>query len=285
MKPAPFAYHQARSTEEAISLLGEFGDEGKVLAGGQSLVPAMNFRLSRPAVLIDINNAEDLDFIAAGKEGLRIGSLVRHVALERTDLQGPQVSLLRSAAPHIGHLPIRVRGTFGGSLAHADPAAEWCVIASLLEGQVVVRNTAGTRSIPASDFFVTTFTTSLGPDELVVETLLPPVSETTKFGFTEFSRRAGDFALAMVAVAIDVLDGRIIDARIACGGVSDRPVRLPAAESVLRGEQLSQGMLESAAEVAAEDFEAVGDIHGSAEYRRTLVRVLTRRVLEQVTEA
>jgi carbon-monoxide dehydrogenase medium subunit len=285
MKPARFEYHQAHSADEAVSFLSQFGDEAKILAGGQSLVPAMNFRLSRPAVLVDINPAAELNFINEGDDGIRIGSLVRHVTFERAVSENPVSRLLEMAAHHVGHLPIRVRGTFGGSLAHADPAAEWCVIAALLDAEMVARNSGGSRTIPASEFFRTVFTTALEPDELLIETRLPAISPSTRVGFTEFSRRAGDFALTMVAVALEMTDGRVDSARIACGGVSDRPVRASEAERLLQGQELAPELLRTAAEAASQEFEPIGDIHGSAEYRRDLVRVLTRRTLEQATDA
>jgi carbon-monoxide dehydrogenase medium subunit len=284
MKPARFAYHQAHSVDEAVSLLGEFGSDAKILAGGQSLVPSMNFRLSRPAVLIDINHAIELDFISEGDDGTQIGSLVRHVTLERGASKNPVSRLLELAAHHVGHLPIRVRGTFGGSLAHADPAAEWCVIATLLDAEIAARSASGSRTIPASEFFQTVFTTALSPDELLTEVRLPAVSPSALVGFSEFSRRAGDFALTMVAVVLETTDGRVESARIACGGVSDRPVRAPGAERALVGQQLGPDLMRAAAETASQELDPIGDIHGSADYRRDLIRVMTRRALEQATE-
>lgn len=282
MKPARFDYHQAHSTSEAVSLLNEHGEEAKVLAGGQSLVPAMSFRLARPAVLVDVNPVSELDYITETDDGLRVGSLVRHVALERLETSGPTGRLLRTAAHHVGHLPIRIRGTFGGSLAHADPAAEWCVVASLLDAEMSVVSARGTRTVAASDFFETVFTTALQPDELLVETRLPSLGKSTRVGFVEFSRRAGDFALTMAAVAVDLADDRVNWARIALGGISDRPIRPRAAETGLKGQRLSPEALRATAETAADEVDPIGDIHGSAEYRRDLVRVLTRRALEQV---
>lgn len=282
MKPASFDYVRAHSIDEAISLLSEHGDEAKILAGGQSLVPAMNFRLARPGVIIDINNVTGLDHLEATEDGLRIGSLVRHLQLERQRVEGPVGSLLGTAARFVGHMPIRVRGTFGGSLAHADPAAEWCVVAALFDAQVVARSSEGTRNIPAREFFQTIFTTDLKPEELLIETLFPGVPPTTKVAFTEFSRRAGDFALTMVAVAVDVQDGLIREARIALGGVSDRPRRASDAERAMLGQAPTSQLAGEAAAMAADEIETLGDIHGSAEYRRDLIRVLTRRSLGQV---
>lgn len=281
MKPARFDYHQVRSVAEAVSVLGRYGYDAKVLAGGQSLVPAMNFRLARPEVLVDINRVNGLDRITDGGEAVRIGSLVRHAVFEERVVDGPLGRLLTMAARHVGHWPIRIRGTFGGSLAHADPAAEWCVIAALLDAEMVARSEAGFRTIPADRFFQTVFTTDLAPDELLVETRLPRPAAGTRIGFQQFSRRAGDFALAMTAAALEILDGTVMGARIAMGGVSDRPVRARAAEEYLRGCAAGREAFSEAAHLAASGFEAIGDIHGSAEYRRDLVRVLTRRALEQ----
>ena len=281
MKPARFDYHQARSTAEALSVLDRCGPEAKVLAGGQSLVPAMNFRLARPSVLVDINRVGELARLTDEGGALRVGSMVRHAAFEQPVDDGPLGRLLSMAARHVGHLPIRIRGTFGGSLAHADPAAEWCVIAMLLDAEMEAAGSGGARRIPAADFFRTVFTTALEPDELLVEARLPKPVPSTRVGFQQFSRRAGDFAVAMAAVALDVRGGRVAEARIALGGVSDRPVRAAGAEEALAGGPAERGALAEAAEAAAREVDPIEDIHGSAEYRRDLVRVLTRRALEQ----
>jgi carbon-monoxide dehydrogenase medium subunit len=282
MKPARFDYYRARSSAEAVSLLSEHGDEAKVLAGGQSLVPAMNFRLARPSVLVDVNPIGELDYVETGGNSLRIGSLARHSAFEQPVTDGPTGRLLQMASRHVGHLPIRVRGTFGGSLAHADPAAEWCVVALLLDAEMTAQSSDGTRTVSASDFFQTIFTTALQPQELLAETRLPLLPSTTRVGFTEFSRRAGDFALTMVATAVDLSGGTVASARVAFGGVSDRPLRAPETETALRGQELTEDVMEAASETAAAEVEPIGDIHGSAEYRRDLVRALTRRALQQV---
>ena len=281
MKPARFDYHQPRSVDEALAVLDRYGYDAKVLAGGQSLVPAMNFRLARPAVLVDINRVGELDYITDEEGTLRIGSLVRHVAFEDPPVGGPLGRVLSLAAHHVGHLPIRVRGTFGGSLAHADPAAEWCVIAMLLDAEMVAASVAGTRTIPAERFFQTVFTTDLGPDELLVETRLAKPTASSRVGFQQFSRRAGDFALAMAAAVIETRNGEVTEARIALGAVSDRPIRASAAEDHLTGGPATHEALVGAAEVAAQGVDPIEDIHGSAEYRRDLVRALTRRALEQ----
>jgi len=281
MKPASFDYHAARSVAEAVALLSEYGDGAKVLAGGQSLVPAMNFRLARPEVLVDVNPIEELDYVDEADGSLRIGSLVRHVKLEHRTADDPLSHLLRMAARQVGHMPIRVRGTFGGSLAHADPAAEWCVISTLLDAEMVAQSSDGMRTIPATEFFQTVFTTDLKPIELLTETRIPILPATAKVGFSEFSRRAGDFALTMAAVSLDIQDGKVNTARIAFGGISDRPVRALDTERALQGRVLDAELATAAGEAAADDVEPMGDIHGSAEYRRDLVRVLTKRALQQ----
>ncbi len=283
MKPARFDYHQVRSVEEAVAVLHRHGYDAKILAGGQSLVPAMNFRLARPEVLVDVNHVAELDHITDDGETIRIGPLTRHVVFEQPTVDGPLGDLLTMAAHHVGHLPIRVRGTFGGSLAHADPAAEWCVLAALLDAEMVTRSQTGSRTVPARDFFHTVFTTDLAPDELLVETRLGKLSTEAKVGFQQFSRRAGDFALAMTAVVLEIREGKVAEARIAMGGVSDRPIRADEAEDFLRDRPADREVFSEAAQLAADGFEAIGDIHGSPEYRRDLARVLTRRALEQAT--
>lgn len=281
MKPASFDYHEARSAAEAVSLLTDHADEAKVLAGGQSLVPAMNFRLARPGVLIDINRAVDLEYVERVDGALHIGALARHRAFERPTSDDPLSRLLSMAAGHVGHLPIRVRGTFGGSLAHADPAAEWCVLTSLLDAEIVAQSSKGARVIAAGEFFQTVFTTDLLPEELLTEVRIPLLSPSSRVGFTEFSRRAGDFALTMAAVVVDVEGDRVKSARIALGGISDRPVRATEAEQALAGSALTAEIFSEAGEVAGSEVDPIGDIHGSAEYRRDLVRVLTKRALQQ----
>jgi aerobic carbon-monoxide dehydrogenase medium subunit len=280
MKPAAFAYHAPQSLEQALELLAEHGDEGKLLAGGQSLVPAMNFRLARPAVLIDINRIAALDFLATKDRLLRIGSLARHVAFEKPLTGGPLRALLPQIARHVAHLPIRMRGTFAGSLAHADPAAEWSLVAVTVGATIVARSTAGERTIAAEDFFRTAFTTALRPDELITEVRLPLPGDDWRCGFVEFSRRKGDFALAMALAAVRVDGERIVEARIGIGGAEHRPRRIEAAERLVAGETVRADLLAEAGVAVAAAVEPVEDIHASAEYRRDLIRVMTRRALE-----
>ena len=279
MKPPPFRYEAPETLEEALALLAEHGDEAKVLAGGQSLVPMMNFRLARPEVVVDIGRVPDLDRIRTTDGHVVIGTKVRHRELEHPPFAGPLGSLVSRAAHHVGHLPIRLRGTFGGSLAHADPAAEWCILARALDAQVRVRGPSSERVVDAGDFFETVFTTVLEPDEIVTEVVLPHLDDRWRTGLSELSRRAGDFAIVAVMSAIRVDDDRITDARIAVGGVAGTPVRLPEAERELIGAAPTAEAFATAAAAGAAAVDPAGDIHGSGEYRRDLVRVLTERAL------
>lgn len=281
MKPPRFDYLAPTDLDEALGALNEVGDEGKILAGGQSLVPSMNFRLARPATLIDINNIPGIDGLANNDGQLVVGTLARHYVFEKPVVDGPLGKLLAEAAHHVGHMPIRVRGTFGGSIAHADPAAEWCMIAQLLDATMVARSSDGAREIPASDFFRTVFSTALEPNEMVTEVRLPLLEDTAKVGFVEFSRRAGDFAVVAASSVIDLRGEEIKSARIALAGVGGTPLRAPSAEAILTGRSPGDEVFREAAAAAAAEVEPMGDIHGSAEYRRELVQVLVRRALER----
>ena len=260
MKPAAFTYHAPRSLDEALALLALHGDEGKLLAGGQSLVPAMNFRLARPAVLIDINRIVALDFLRSEGGWLRIGALIRHVAFERYVAPGPLGALLPRVARDVAHLPIRVRGTFAGSLAHADPAAEWSLVAATLGATIVAQSGAGERTVPADGFFRTAFTTALRPDELITEVRLPLLGDAWRCGFMEFSRRKGDFALAMALAALRLEGDLIVEARIGVGGAEHRPRRIEAAEQILVGETGRPEVLAEAGAAVAAALEPASDI-------------------------
>jgi aerobic carbon-monoxide dehydrogenase medium subunit len=281
VKPAPFEYRAPEGVDEALALLSAFADDAKVLAGGQSLVPAMNFRLARPEVLIDINRVTELGHVRKDDGMLRIGALARHIRFEDRVVDDPVDDLLQKTVRFVGHLPIRVRGTFGGSIAHADPAAEWCLLATLLDAVIVARNDRDERAIDARDFFVGFFTTALQPDELLTEVRLPLLGPDARTGFVEFTRRAGDFAIAAVGTVITLSGGRINGAGICIGGVAGTTVRALHAESMLTGEAPSRELFADAGAAAANEVEPIGDIHGSAEYRKDLVRTLTRRALEQ----
>jgi carbon-monoxide dehydrogenase medium subunit len=279
MKPARFEYHRATSIDHAVGLLAELGDEAKVIAGGQSLVPLMAFRLARPDALVDINPLSELRFIEREGNLLRIGALTRHRDVEMTT--DPAVrdgfDILPRAARWIGHYPIRTRGTFGGSIAHADPTAEWCMLALLLDAEIVARGPEGMRVIQAGDFFRGLFTTALRADELVTEVRFP--APAPRAAMQEFARRQGDFAVVAAAAAIE-LDGDVFrSARIALAGVGDTPVRVPEAEALLAGAALRPEAYEEAGRAAARAIEPPSDVHGSREYRRELAAVLVRRAL------
>ena len=285
MKPARFSYFAPTSVGGAVELLSTQEDP-KILAGGQSLVPAMNFRLARPATLVDVNGIPGLDGVEQSNGTVRIGALVRHRRFEDPPVAGPLGALLGQMAHSVGHLPIRVRGTFGGSLAHADPAAEWCLLVTTLDGVIVVEGPGGSRRIPSASFFQTIFTTDLAADEMVVSVEIPDLGDGHRVGFSEFSRRAGDFALVMAAAVVELDgDGTVVDARIGLGGAADRPVRTPDGESVVLGRRLESDVIEQAAAAAAGSAKTLGDIHGSADYRRDLVRVMTKRALTQAANS
>lgn len=274
MKPAPFAYFSAGSVEEAITLLGSHGDRAKVIAGGQSLVAMMNLRMARPDALVDIGLIPNIRYIHMDRDYLRIGALTTHAQLERYPLVLDGFECLQRTASMVGHVPIRARGTFGGSIAHADPAAEWCLLAVLYGAEMVVVGPSGTRTVEAQDFFRGFLTTAVAADELLTEVRFP-----RGFGFNsvaEYSRRHGDFGLVLAGVAFDVAGEKCRNVRIALGGVSDRAVRVPEAEELLEGELPSQDAFRAAAEIAQRTVDPPGDIHASAEYRRVLTRELLK---------
>lgn len=279
MKPAPFLYVAAASRAHAVENLVRHGDEAKVLAGGQSLVPFMNFRLATPGVLVDINRITDLDYLIEDKDVLRIGALIRHHRFEQPVIDGPLGGLLGKVAHHIAHLPIRMRGTFLGSIAHADPASEWCTLAVALDAEMVVEGTGGARHIPAGDFFRAPFMTQLGETELICEVRLPVLGRDWNCGFAEVNRRIGDFALVAVVTAVQMKDGLIASAKIAVGGAAGHPFRARQAEQTLEGAKPGDAAWRMAAEVAADQADPMADAHATAEYRRHLVRAMTRRAL------
>ncbi len=281
MKPAAFDYFRPASLSEALALLAKYKDGCKILAGGQSLVPAMNFRLARPEILIDINDLSELDYVRTDDDGLHIGALTRHAAFHRRVVDGPLGRLLSKVASHIAHYPIRQRGTFAGSLAHADPASEWCLVVTTLNAGVVAKSTRGERIIAISDFFNGTFSTDLEADELLAEIRLPAMADGWRTGFYEFSRRAGDFALGMALATLRIEAGVIKEARLGIGGVSDRAIRLEALEDWLIGRPASQEVIETVAQKAWASIDPVGDIHASPEYRRDLIAACVKRALAE----
>jgi carbon-monoxide dehydrogenase medium subunit len=282
MKPAPFEYHAPKTVDEAVAVLAEVApQDGRVLAGGQSLVPTMAFRLARPAHLVDINGIAELGRITVADGWLTIGACVRHAAFYRPVAEGPLGRLLSSVVRHIAHHPIRTRGTFCGSLVNADPASEWCLVAATLGAEMVAQSRHGRRVIAAADFFAGIMTTELREDELLIEARLPLLTPDTRFGFYEFSRRAGDFAIAMALVTYRLADGRMSEPRLGIGGAEPKPRRIAQAERVLDGQRPGPDAFAAAAEAAATAVEAMEDSNYSAEYRRDLVRTVTFRALEQ----
>jgi aerobic carbon-monoxide dehydrogenase medium subunit len=265
VKPAAFAYHDPRSVDEALSLLTELGSESKLLAGGQSLVPAMNFRLARPAHLIDLNRVPELSYLRVDPDGwLVLGAMTRQRTVERSADVGAGWPLIVEALRHVGHQAIRSRGTIGGSLAHADPAAELPAVMTALDAQLVVRSSGGSRTVPASEFFVDYLTTCLGPDELLSEIRVPPLPAGARCAFQEVSRRWGDFALVGVAAVVTSSS-----ARLAFTGVGPTPVRvdLPPGDPAALGQQ------------AAANLRPDSDLHASAQYRQEVAAVLAERAL------
>jgi carbon-monoxide dehydrogenase medium subunit len=285
MKPAAFRYHAPKTIEEALALLGEYApDDGRVLAGGQSLVPTMAFRLARPHHLVDINGIEALRKLAVVDGRLAIGAGVRHQAFQSPLVEGPLGALLSAVMRHIAHYPIRTRGTFCGSIAHADTASEWCLVAATLGAEMVARNARRTRLIAAADYFQGIMTTALEPDELLAEVRLPLHAGDTRFGFYEFNRRAGDFAMGMALVTFRLDNGVIVEPRVGVGAAEARPRRIAAAEALLAGRAPEDAAFRAAAEAAAAAIDPLTDAQTDAVYRRELVAVVTRRALEQAVK-
>ena len=281
MKPAPFIRHVPRTLDEALKILAEVApQDGRVLAGGQSLVPIMAFRLAKPAHLVDINEIAGLDKIASDGKVLSIGACVRHAAFHKRVIDNPLGKLLTYVAHHIAHYPIRMRGTLCGSLAHADPASEWCLVAATLDATMVAKSTRGERLLAAKDFFAGIMATALAEDELLVEVRLPLLPADAKFGFNEFSRRAGDFAMAAALVTYRLQGGKIVDARVGVGGAEASPRRIAEAEAALDGKAPGDAMFRAAAEAAANAVDPLVDHQTNADYRRDLVRAVVRRALE-----
>jgi CO/xanthine dehydrogenase FAD-binding subunit len=275
VKPAAFDYLRPGSVDEAVAQLARHGGDAKILAGGQSLVPLLNFRIVRPSVLVDINRLTALDFIEAHGDGLRIGALARHHTLETSSLVRERFPALAAAMRHVAHLAIRNRGTIGGSLSHADPAAELPMMALLLDAEIW---TSGGRHA-ADGFFLGPLTTTLAEDELVTEIALPALRPNTGWGFEEFSMRHGDFALAAVATTLTAADGKVSEARLGTAGVGETPLRLRAVEAMLVGESFTPELAAEAARLARAAVDPPSDLRASADYRRHLVAALMERAL------
>ena len=279
MKSASFGYHAPTSVEDAVGLLADLGEDAKVLAGGQSLVPLLHFRLARPAEVVDINGLSELAYVRNG-DGVELGAMVRHSDAERSDVLRTSAPLLAEAVPLIGHPAIRNRGTIGGSVAHADPAAELPAALLALDAELVATSRRGARTIPAGSFFAGFLTTALDADELLTAIRLPAWVPHRGWAFEEFSRRHGDFALVGVAAIVTAdARGRIADARIALSGVASVPVRATAAEQLLTGEAPTNELWESVSRQAGAEVDPPADLHASTAYRRHLVATLTARAL------
>ncbi|HLL29140.1 MAG TPA: xanthine dehydrogenase family protein subunit M [Xanthobacteraceae bacterium] len=278
MKPPSFEYAAPTSLREAVAILAGAKGEAKILAGGQSLVPMLNFRLLKPQVLVDINRIPDLDYIVEHKGGLRVGALTRHRMLETSALVARHFPVITEAMRHVAHLAIRNRGTIGGSLSHADPAAELALIALLLDAKIKAEGPSGTRSIGARDFFIGAMTTALEDAEIVREIEFPALPPPTGWGFEEFAQRLGDFAIVAAAATVSMENGRCVEARIALIG-GETVVRAPKAEGILKGSALDEAAISAAAKAAGETTEFNSDLRASGEFRRHLAEVLTRRAL------
>jgi carbon-monoxide dehydrogenase medium subunit len=279
MKLPPVDYEAPQTVSEAVELLGEHLDQASVLAGGQSLIPLLALRLAHPAVLIDINGIDGLSGVSATDGWVAIGAMTREYVAEESLAVAGAVPLLAAALPFIGHEAIRSRGTIGGSLAHADPAAELPAVARALDAEFVVCGQSGERIIPAADWFEGYLTTSRRPDELLVEVRFPAAGRGTGISFQEVARRHGDFAVVGLAASLTLSGGLISDARLAFSGVSGVPARAAGAEDLLAGERPSADLFDEAARRAAEDINPPADLHGSSDYRKKVAAALVRRGL------
>ncbi len=283
MKPASFDYHDPTTLEEALDLMSRHGDQARPLAGGQSLVPLMNFRLLRPAHIIDLNGVSELNYLNVENGTLRIGATTRQRALERSAEVAQHWPLLRDATAFIGHIQIRNRGTVGGSLAHAFPSAELPVAMVTLDASMVIRAKSGERNVRAEGFFLSYMTTALEPEELLTDIEVPELPANTGWSYQEVSRRYGDFALAGAAALITLdANGKIAHARLTLTGTT--PIRAAEAEQALLGEKPTEALFKNAAVRATENLEQDSDIHASAEYRRSACQALARRALAQAAE-
>ncbi|HEX6444127.1 MAG TPA: xanthine dehydrogenase family protein subunit M [Streptosporangiales bacterium] len=285
MKPIDFELHRPQKLDEALALLAEHGDDGKVLAGGQSLVPLLNFRLARPAHLVDVGRIASLAELRRTAAGVTVGAMVRQAGAERSPAVARHCPLLAAALPNIAHPPIRNRGTVGGSLAHGDPAAELPSVATALDAVFVAASVRGRREIPAAEFFRTHLVTALEPDELLTEIRFPATGPGTGAAFVEVGRRRGDFALVGVGVQVSVDGARVTDARVCFSGVADTPLRCRRVEDALRGTPADEDVLREAARLARETVEPVGDLHATADYRRHVAGVLLASAVRQAYES
>jgi CO/xanthine dehydrogenase FAD-binding subunit len=279
MKPAAFDYIVADSVDAAVAALAAAGGDAKIIAGGQSLVPMLNFRLLRPSILVDINRIPGLAFIEDNGSAIRVGAITRHHQLEMSPAVAKHLPVLACAMRHVAHLAIRNRGTIGGSLSHADPAAELPMMALLLDAQITVTSASGRRKVAARDFFLGALTVALADDDIMTEIVLPKLPPGSGWGFEEVARRGGDFALAAVAATLTVAGGAIVEARIAMTGAGETAKRAVQAEALLIGKALDPASIDAAIDVVRAGVEPPTDLHASSDYRRHLVGVLTARAL------
>jgi len=285
LKPPQFEYFDPTSVDEVLALLREYGEDAKLLAGGQSLMPVLNMRLARPKVLIDLGRVDGLAYIRREGEGLVIGAMTRHSAVARSPLVAQQQPLLQETMQHVGHIQIRNRGTVGGSLVHADPAAELPAVMVALDATMRIRGADAIRDVAAADFFVMYFTTCIRPDELLMEVRVPVLPLRTGYAFVELARRHGDFALGAVACTLTLsADGKVEGARLGLVGVGMTPVRAAQAEDLLRGRAPEPALFAQAADAVRQSVMPDGDVHASAEYRQHLAGVLTEQALGRALE-
>jgi CO/xanthine dehydrogenase FAD-binding subunit len=287
MKPPPFEYYNPSSIDAALAHLAEHGYDAKALAGGQSLIPMLNFRLAQPEILVDLNNISELSYIKPDETGgIRLGAMTRHYQVENDSLVAERAQLVAEAMPQIATSQIRSRGTFGGSIAHADPSAELVAISVALNASFILRSQTGTREFKAADFFLGMFTTQLEPEELLVEVAIPAPPARTGWALKEIARRPHDFALVGVAAQVTLNErGSINEARIVLFSVGDGPVPAQNAADIVQDQQPSDELFRAAGEAASTlDVDPSSDIHASAAYRRQLVKVLSRQALEQAAE-
>ena len=281
MKPASFEYFCPKDLSEVLLLMDKYGSRARLLAGGQSLVPLMNFRLSRPDFLVDLNGISELSFIQNKSRYIEIGAMTRARTIENNHLVQQHVPLLYKATTQIAHLPIRSRGTIGGSLANADPAAEYPAVALALDMEFVVKNLRGERRIKAKDFFLDSLTTTLEPNELLTKIIVPKVTQGRGFAFIEISRRRGDFAIAGVAVQVTLSGQKVKTVSLAFFGVGSVPMRLVAAERVILRDGINDKAIKAAANIVEDEIDPISDFHATADYRRRLAGVITIRALKQ----
>ncbi|WP_370017031.1 xanthine dehydrogenase family protein subunit M [Peribacillus sp. B2I2] len=285
MKPAKFNYLRPSSMEEAVHYLSEYGEDAKVLSGGQSLIPLLNMRLSTPKYLIDIGRAEGLSYIKEDGESLVIGALTKHTEIEKSELVKGKCPLLSEAIRWVGHEQIRNRGTVGGSIAHGDPSAELPCVLTALRGGIVIVDVNGEEIVSPEDFFLTYMLTSLQPDQLVKEIRFPSIKPTSGSAFVEVARRHGDFGLVEVAAVVDICeDGRFSDVKLAIGGVNSVPTLLEDVERLLVGKEPTEEIFNEAGDLTMELVEPESDLHGTAEYRRELSGTMVIRALKQATD-